>query len=141
MKAPSAEQAAHRARDVLGSAIGTPLCNTNHKAVVPWLAFKALQKKKKQKKQDLEVPVIHSSFSILSDQAIQQHCVSAYFFIKCIASDLEICNRSSDAYKSLRGSPLGSLHYSWWPQTHAPGPALFSRAEDGNLPLLPHPET
>lgn len=54
---------------------------------------------------------------------------------------LPVIWRSSDAYKSLRGSPLGSLHYSWWPQTHAPGPALFSRAEDGNLPLLPHPET
>lgn len=36
---------------------------------------------------------------------------------------------------------MGSLHYNWWPQTHAPGPALCSRAEDGNLPLLPHPKT
>lgn len=67
MKAPSAEQAAHRARDVLGSAIGTPLCNTNHKAVVPWFAFKALQKKRNKRNKTWKYLsfIPHSQYSVI----------------------------------------------------------------------------
>jgi len=81
MKPPCAEQATCRARDVLGSAIGTPLCNTHHKAVLPWLAFKTLQKKQKQKKHHLEVSIIpHSQHSVIIRPS--NSIVSAYFFIK-----------------------------------------------------------